>query len=115
MNYRQRALSAAIAVLVLPACVSIKTVPLVGGRSPSLEGKSITLAARPMPAFGLVSSSKMFAGALFGGLGMGAVAASGMSAGRETARQNQLEDPAVAAGKSLLGELASNNCVFQRS
>ena len=100
-----RALIIVACVLILPACVSTKTVPL-GESDSSLASKSIILAKHPMPDFTLMTRGSSV-GMLFGAIGGAAAGAAGGSSGNKIIADNQIADPAASLGDILLKEIVA--------
>ena len=100
-----RALMIVACVVVLPACVDTKTVPL-GESDSSLASKSIILAKHPVPDFTLMTRGSSV-GMMFGAIGGAAAGAAGGSSGNKIVADNQIADPAVSLGDILLKEIVA--------
>jgi hypothetical protein len=96
---------AALALMMLTACVSTKPASRPIGAGASLEGKSVVLVMAASPDFGVVSSGNQIVAGLFPAIA-GRNAHAIRDAGNGVRADDHIEDPARAIGHALLAELA---------
>jgi hypothetical protein len=96
---------AAIALMMVTACVSTKPASRPIGAEAPLEGKSVVLVEAASPDFGVVSSGNQIAAGLFP-ITAGNNARAIRDAGNRVRADDHIEDPARAIGRALLEELA---------